>query len=66
MASLDGLQDTVILVGPSWTAVTSVGGKVPRQEISDRVYGYEGITSIPCTVMLAESADGLLLATVQV
>ena len=29
MASLDGLQDTRILVGPDWTAVTSLGGEVP-------------------------------------
>ena len=68
----------MILVGPSWTAVTSLGGEAPvwwnsmhdcgSLVCQTRYYStstYHNII-IPGTVMLAESEDGLLLDTVQV
>ena len=59
-----GVQDTLILVGPSWTAVTSLGGEAAGEGKykSDTMFLY----FIPLTMMLAESEDGLLLDTVQV
>ena len=35
VASLDGVQDTLILVGPSWTAITLVGGEAPDDSIRE-------------------------------
>ena len=59
-----GVQDTLILVGPSCAAVTSLGGEAAGEGIirNTRVILY----FIPLTMMLAESEDGLLLDTVQV
>ena len=64
MASLDGVQDTLILVGSSWIAVTSLGG----EGSGENVQRFMGLvhTVIPASVMLAESLDGLLLNTLQV
>ena len=62
---MDGDQDTKILVIPSWTAVTFVGGEVPTR--NHYLYSLTMIVrGIPGTVMLAESEEGLLLATLHV
>ena len=65
MALLDGPQDTRILLGPSSTAVTPVGGSGPGLAL---LHLLQKVTqwNIPVTVILAESEDGLLLATVHV
>ena len=65
---MGGVQDTSILVGPVWTAVRSVGGEAPRTDIKQKIKcAHEHyIYIIPCTVMVAEPVDGLLLATVHV
>ena len=63
MASLDGVQDTLILVGPSWTAVTSLGGEAPGKKNSTKCSLC--LQCIPFNVILAE-VDKTVLFRVQV
>ena len=60
MAPLARVQDTLILVGPSWTAVTSLGGEVPRVQY---VGQHSHLKYIPSSVISAES-EKAVFATV--
>ena len=62
-----GIQVTLMLVGPVWTAVTSLGGEATGIYISNIVtFSWSFSWYIPGIVMVAESDDGLLFSTVQV
>ena len=61
-----GVQETLILVGPSWTAVTPLGGEAAVWWKSMHDCDSLVCQAVPDRVMLAESEDGLLLDTVQV
>ena len=56
----------MIPVGPSWTAVTPLGGEAAIWWNSMHDCLVPSQKYIPGTVMLAEAEDGLLLDTVQV
>ena len=41
MALVDGVQDTLILVGPSWTTVTSLGAGEPVEYYTNKFVLFE-------------------------
>ena len=63
---MDGVQDTLIPVAPSWTTVTSLGAGEPVEYYTNKFAETLFESSYIPIMMLAEPKEGLLLDTVQV